>query len=234
MSQINSVAVGNALDWYKGGWKIFSAAKLNWVLMTLVFFVIVLMLGFIPILGIVGIYLLLPMLQAGMLNAADKVERGESVKVGDLFVALKDKNKRGTLMALGGIMLATVFALLILSTPFIGGGVLSSMSETPAGGMTVLPVIGAGGLLFAVTAGLLLAMLFFYAPALVMFRDMGAVDAIKASFAGAWKNLLPFVVFMLIYLGLSVIAGIPFGLGFLVLLPVVVATSYYSYKDIFV
>ncbi len=234
MLQINSVAAGNALNWYKCGWKIFSVDKVNWVLMTLVFFVIVLVLGFIPLLGMIAIYLLLPLLQAGMIGAADKAGRGEPIDVADLFIAFKMKEKRNTLLALGGIMLATVLAVMVFSLPFIGGGMLASMSETPTGGMSVLPVLGAGGLLFAVTAGLLMAMMFFYAPALVMLRDMGAVDAIKTSFAGAWKNGLPFVIFMLVYIILSVLAAIPFGLGFLVLLPIVVAASYCSYKDIFV
>lgn len=235
MLQINSVAAGNALDWYKGGWKIFKADWANWVLMTLVFFVIVLVLGFIPLLGAIGIYLLLPLLQAGMILAADKAQRGESVAVADLFAVFTMNNKRVTLLALGGIMLATVLAVTVLGSAFfMGGSTLATMNETPAGGMSVLPVMGTGGLLFALTVGMGLAMLFFYAPTLIILRDMGAVDAVKTSFAGAWKNLLPFVIFMLIYLGLSVIASIPLGLGFLVLLPVVVATSYCSYKDIFV
>lgn len=233
MLKINSVAAGNAINWYQCGWKIFSADKVNWVLMTLAFFVIILVLGFIPVLGMVAIYLLLPVLQAGMISAADKAGRGEPIDIGDLFIAFKIQEKRNSLLALGGIMLATVLAAMVFSLPFIGAGVLAGMSETPTDGMPALPAIGVGGLLFAVTAGLLMAMMFFYAPALVMLRGMGAVDAIKTSFAGAWKNGLPFIIFMLVYMVLSVVAAIPFGLGFLVLLPVVVAASYCSYKDIF-
>lgn len=234
MLQIKSVQAGNALDWYKHGWKIFSADMVNWVLMTLIFFVMVVALTLIPILGMIGVYLLLPLLQAGMLNAAQKVERGDSVAVSDLFTAFKMNDKRSALLALGGIMLATVFAVMIISVPFIGGSVMSSMDEMPAsGGMPMLPTLGVGGLLFAITVGLGLAMMFFYAPALIMLHGLGTVDAIKASFSGAWKNLLPFVIFMLIYGALSIVASIPFGLGFLILLPVVIAANYYSYKDIF-
>jgi len=191
------------------------------------------MLGFIPLLGVIGVYLLLPMLQAGMIRAADKSAQGESIDIKHLFAAFQMKDRRNALLALGGIMLVTVVGVMVLSLPFVGAGVLSSMSETPVGGMSVLPVIGAGGLLFAVTAGLLMAMMFFHAPTLIILRDMGPVEAIKTSFAGAWKNLLPFVIFMIVYAGLAVIASIPFGLGFLVLLPVVLAGSYCSYKDIF-
>lgn len=46
------------------------------------------------------------------------------------------------------------------------------------------------------------------------------------------KNFAPFIIFMLIYMVLSIIAAIPFGLGFLVLLPVVVGAIYVGYKDL--
>jgi uncharacterized membrane protein len=234
MLQINSVTAGNALDWYKCGWKIFSADMVNWVLMTLIFFVMVLVLSFIPFLGMIAIYLLLPLLQAGLIDAAQKADKGQAINFSDLFVAFKMDDKRSSLLALGGIMLATVFVMVVVSAPLIGGSIMSSMDEMPAaGGMPMLPTIGVGGVLFAVTVGLGLAMMFFYAPALVMLRGLGAIDAIKASFTGAWRNLLPFVIFMLIYGALSIVAGIPFGLGFLVLLPVVIAANYCSYKDIF-
>lgn len=234
MLQIRSVAAGNALDWYKCGWKLFSADRVNWVLMALIFFVLVLVSGFIPLLGVIAIYLLLPLLQAGLLITAQRAENGEAISPGDLFVAFKMADKRNALLALGGIMLATVFAVMIISVPFIGGSVMSSVEEMPAsGGMPMLPTLGIGGLLFMITVGLGLAMAFFYAPALIALRGMGAIDAVKHSFGGAWKNLLPFVIFMLIYGALSVVAAIPFGLGFLVLLPVVIAASYCSYKDIF-
>ncbi|MEZ5536099.1 MAG: BPSS1780 family membrane protein [Thiolinea sp.] len=233
MVQIKSVPAGNALDWFKCGWKVFSADMVNWVLMALIFFIIVVVLGFIPVLGVIAVYLLLPLLQAGMLKAAQESRGGGAINFSDLFAAFKMDDKRSPLLALGGIMLAAVFAVMMFSVPFIGGSVMSSMDEAQSSGMPMLPTLGVGGMLFAVTAGLALAMMFFYAPALVMLRGLGAVDAIKASFSGAWKNLLPFVIFMLIYAVLSIIAGIPFGLGFLVLLPVVIAANYCSYKDIF-
>ncbi len=234
MLQIKSVTAGNALDWYKCGWKIFSADMVSWVLMILIFFVLVLVLGFIPLLGMIVIYLLLPLLQAGLLMAAERAENGAAISPGDLFAAFKMEGKRNALLALGGIMLAAAFVVMIVSVPFIGGGMMSSMGGVPpSGAMPMLPTFSVGGLLFMMTAGLGLAMMFFYAPALIILRGMGAIDAIKHSFGGAWKNLLPFVIFMVIYAALSIVAAIPFGLGFLVLLPVVTAANYCSYKDIF-
>ena len=110
---------------------------------------------------------------------------------------------------------------------------MSSIDEMPATGAPALPSFGAGGLVFVFIVGILLAMLFFYAPALILLRNMGVIAAIKTSFSAALNNLLPFILFLVIYAVLSVIAAIPFGLGFLVLLPVVMAASYCSYRDIF-
>jgi uncharacterized membrane protein len=44
---------------------------------------------------------------------------------------------------------------------------------------------------------------------------------------------MPFLVYGLIAFGLALIAAIPFGLGFLLLGPVLIAAVYWSYRDIF-
>jgi uncharacterized membrane protein len=48
------------------------------------------------------------------------------------------------------------------------------------------------------------------------------------------KNWLPFTVYSLAGFGLSIVAMIPFGLGLLVLVPVITASLYTGYKDVFV
>jgi uncharacterized membrane protein len=75
-------------------------------------------------------------------------------------------------------------------------------------------------------------MLFFFAIPLVMFQKMSAIEAIKTSFMACTKNFPAFIIFMLIYVLLAIIASIPFGLGFLVLLPVMVGALYIAYKHI--
>ena len=55
----------------------------------------------------------------------------------------------------------------------------------------------------------------------------------KASFAACLRNVPPFLVYGLLGVAFAVVASIPLGLGWLVLLPVYAATTYTSYKDIF-
>jgi uncharacterized membrane protein len=72
-----------------------------------------------------------------------------------------------------------------------------------------------------------------FAPALIVFRHMGAVQAMKASFVGCLRNFVPFLIYGLVLLIPAVLATIPFALGWLVLGPLVVASIYTSYKDIY-
>jgi uncharacterized membrane protein len=62
---------------------------------------------------------------------------------------------------------------------------------------------------------------------------MKPVAALKASFFGCLKNLIPFLLYGIVLLVLAMIATIPFGLGWLVLGPVMIASIYRSYRDIY-
>ena len=76
-------------------------------------------------------------------------------------------------------------------------------------------------------------MAIWFAPTLILFDNVQAIDAMKQSFAACLKNIVPFLIYGVIAFVLNIIAAIPFGLGYLVLLPVLVCSLYMSYKDIF-
>ena len=98
------------------------------------------------------------------------------------------------------------------------------------GGATTPDQLGRLGVTLAlallIVFGLMLplVMAIWFAPPLVVFHDMGAGDAMKASFAGCLKNMLPFLLYGIVLLVASVIASIPLMLGWLVLGPVIAAT----------
>jgi len=76
-------------------------------------------------------------------------------------------------------------------------------------------------------------MAFWFAPILIAVHNLPPVDAMKASFVACLKNVLPFLVYGVIGMALAVVAAIPFFLGLIVLVPVLVASIYTSYRDIF-
>jgi uncharacterized membrane protein len=77
------------------------------------------------------------------------------------------------------------------------------------------------------------SMALWFAPALVIFRGTAPVDAMKISFAACLRNIVPFLLYGLLYIVAAIIASIPFGLGWIVLAPLVMISLYVSYRDVF-
>ena len=71
------------------------------------------------------------------------------------------------------------------------------------------------------------------APALAVFNDLGAVEAMKKSFFACLKNFWPFVIYGLLLIPVAIAATIPLLLGWLVATPVMMAGMYVSYREIF-
>lgn len=90
-------------------------------------------------------------------------------------------------------------------------------------------------LAWLIALGLMLpvVMAMWFAPPLAVFNELGVFDALKASFVGCLKNTVPFLIYGLILLGFAVLASIPLCLGWLVLGPVIGASIYTSYRDIY-
>lgn len=230
MANLRVVGAGDSISWYQGGWKIFTANISNWVLMTLILGVIAIVLSFIPFIGAIALYLLLPLFLGGMFYSAQKLDQGQTADIMDIFALFKDQQRLTPLIILGLIMLGIGFASMIL----IGGMMFASVSSMSAGAeMPMLPSIGMGGILVALIVMVLSGMLFLFATPLIVFQSMSPIDAIKNSFMGCVKNFPAFIIFMLIYMVLAFIAAIPFGLGLLVLVPVFLAATYMGYKRIF-
>ena len=68
---------------------------------------------------------------------------------------------------------------------------------------------------------------------LIVLHEMPPVAALKASFYGCLRNWLPFLVYGVVLFVFCLVAAIPAGLGFLVLVPVIAASVYTAYRDIF-
>lgn len=220
-----------AVQWLRYGWDLFVRAPGPWLAMAVVFIVLLLVAAMVPLVGGMAAHLLMPLLTAGMLAAARRQDEGGPVELNDLFIGFKRNSS--------GLVLIGVFYMLgwggILIIGFILGG--SAMmgglvAGTPGGFGFAL-----GGLLLALLLGLALSvpllMAVWFAPPLVLFNNMEAIPALKASFHACLQNMLVFLVYGLIVTVLAFVAALPMGLGFLVLGPVLFASLYASYRDIF-
>ncbi|MBK9133923.1 MAG: hypothetical protein IPM15_06090 [Betaproteobacteria bacterium] len=234
-AQVRTVDAGRGVAWWSEAWALFMKAAGLWIVLAIVLIIIFVVLSFIPILGGLALALVLPVFVGSWMLAARKVEQGGTLEVGDLFSCFQGERLTpllilGALVLAAGIVIGIVVGALGMGAVF--GGVASGMAGSGGGLMASL---GAGmlALLAGLVLGLLLTMATWFAPALVVFDGVAPVDAVKASFAASLKNIGAFIVWSLLYLVAAFVASIPFGLGWIVLAPLVLLTAYIAYKDIF-
>jgi hypothetical protein len=227
------VAAGQGWQWIVEGFGLFKKSPVIWVVLVIILFLIAIALHFIPILGPLVFYILSPVFLGGVMMGCKAQQNSEELEIAHLFAGFK-KNTNA-LIALGGIYL--VGQIIILAVMFILGG--SAIISLMKGGEPDLAAMTAAmsGAILAVLVGLALyvplAMALWFAPALAIFNNMQPVPALKSSFDACLKNIVPFLIYGIAILVLALIASIPLFLGFLVLTPVIFASVYISYRDIY-
>lgn len=229
------VAAERGLAWWTEAWALFMRAAGMWVVLGIGLFLILLVVSLVPLLGALVSTLAVPPFLASWMLAVRKVQGGGSLELADLFTAFRG-DKLVPLIVQGALLLAAVVVIALVAMVFGLGavfGVAAGGAHQSIGG--VLAAMGAGVLALAVmfALGMLAAMALWFAPALVVFRGTAPVDAMRASFSASLRNIVPFVIYGVIYIVASILASIPFGLGWLVLAPLVTISVYSSYEDVF-
>jgi len=227
------VAAGRGWDWIVSGWELFKKQPGMWIGIVVVAMILFFVMALIPFIGSLATMILGPVFAGGVMLGCKALDEGGELEFGHLFAGFKDK--LGTLAAVGGIYLVAVIVIALVVGLVTGAGMFALMSgPNPGAGATAGAVMG---LLLAVLLMLALLvpvfMAMWFAPSLVVFQDRGAVDAMKESFAGCLKNVVPFLLYGVVLFVASIVAAIPIGLGYLVLLPVAAGSVYTSYRDIY-
>lgn len=226
-----TVDAGRPVEWLKRGWTLFLKNPGLWIAIAIIAMVIIVILSLVPLVGQLAVHFLTPILGAGLLVGCKSLSDGGELRIDHLFVGFKQNT--GNLVLVGVYYLVGMVAIMVV-TFLVGGGaaVTGGLMGHGAGAGVAF-----GGFLLAMLIMLVLmvplVMAVWFAPALVIFHNVAPLSAMKASFAVCLRNMVPFLVYGVILFVLSVIAAIPLGLGFLVLLPVLIGAHYASYVDLF-
>jgi hypothetical protein len=226
----SSVAAANGWQWIRGGFELFRQNPVIWIALFFIYLLICMGLSIVPIIGPIVVNLLAPVFMAGFMLGCQALERGEELEINHLFAGFKQNPAQ--LITVGGLYLAGMIVIAGLIFVMTGGAVLE-MGE-PEHAMKA--AAGAGmllALLLALALLLPLIMAYWFAPTLVVFHGISAVEAMKTSFSACLRNILPFIVYSLVCMLLLLLAAIPLGLGLVVMIPTMTASLYVSYKDIF-
>ena len=226
-----TVDAGHGWAWVAEAFTLFMQTPGLWILMFIIYLVSCVLLGLIPLLGGIATMLLYPVFGAGFMVICRDLDRGEPVEVGQMFAGFKAKTS--DLMVVGALAIAAFVALVLPAILIVGGaGVFAGMK----GDATALAAMGLTVVLVALVVAAVsipIYMALWFAPSLVMFHGLKPVEALKASFFACLRNFIPFLLYGIVLMVLSIVATIPFGLGWLVLGPVVLASIYTAYRDIF-
>jgi uncharacterized membrane protein len=233
-----TVDAGRGWNWIADGWELFKKNPGVWIVNFILFVILYMVLNFVPIVGHIATYLLGPVLMGGLMLGCRALDRGEKFEVEHLFAGFKTNTSQLVMLGVFNlVILLLIFCVAAVAVLLAGGGAIFAAitgegitGALLGGALMVFMLIGA---LVVVLLAIPLVMAQWFAPCLVVLRNMAATDAMVTSFNACLKNMIPFIVYGFIGLVLSVVASIPLLLGWLILIPVLIASVYTGYRDIF-
>jgi hypothetical protein len=197
------------LAWLAEAYRMFRGARLAWVVLLTLYYLLMLVLSKVPFVAHVLLLLVKPVFAVGLLAAAWTQERGGRPLPSHLFQGFRANLQ--ALLALGVMLVAGVIAAVLATSLFDGGLLVDLLSKEQAAAATEAvdnakstpadEIVKFGKLQGSILVAVLLAMptilALWFAPALVVFQDAGPATALGASLRAALANWRPLLVYAL-------------------------------------
>ena len=233
---IRHVGVGHGVRWISEGWSLFLARPGFWVLVALLQTLLIMLVLLVPLLGQVGAHLLMPILSAGLMVVAQRIQYDEPVTVAEAFTGFRE---HAPAVVNVGVWYMLGWMLIVALGLLLGGG--AALSGMAVGMEThyewLGTVISVFGILLAIVVSLLLVlplvMSVWLAPPLAVFHDIPAMQAMKHSFVASLRSLPAFVVAFFLVTLMLFLTSLTLGLALLVVIPVMAGATYAAYRDLF-
>jgi len=186
--------------WLAQAYAMFKQQRLAWVVLLLGYYLVLVVLRAIPVLGPYAMTVMKPVFAVGLLAAAWSQERGSPPKLSQLFQGF-----RANLWALLpiGIFFVVGITIAVFASSLVDGGKLLDFLSV-GGSMTEEQLAGALaggslqlGMLFSALLSIPVLLATWWAPALVVFQDAGPVAALGASLRAALANWKPLSIYAL-------------------------------------
>jgi len=233
-----SVPFGHGWTWLARGFWHLRQNPGVWILALLAWVGMSLVLSLVPLVGSIVVTMISPVIVAGFMIGADAQQQGDDFEFACLFAGFSRNAGQlllvGLLYLVGMIVIGViVFAMLVGTFAGLGGmGALETGDPAIAAAVLTSPTLLLASLVgFAIAVPLLMA--YWFAPPLVALSDLSALSAMRLSFVGCLKNILPFLLYGLAGMLLVIVGALPFGLGLLIVLPMIMASIYTGYRDIY-
>lgn len=226
--------------WIKQGYQLIMISPLLAIATALIGAFSVFLAMLIPLFGPLLAVLLLPILLAGYARICRALEEHEEVELPHLLEGFRRHTP--ALVTLGALLMLGMLAASMLMIA-VGGEALAELmqqvraTEDPQALFDALAHAGGQiglGLLLGFSLMLVLMLAWQYTPMLVFFSGVPPLLALRYSFVGTLRNVLPYTVYSILMQLIAVVLGLlPFGLGMVLLLPLGLTSLYVSYRNIF-
>ncbi len=180
--------------WLRRAFTMLWQHRIRWLLLLLTYYVIIVSIDLVPIVGAFVAPLLKPVFAVGFLAAAWSQERGVPPSLGQLFRGFRSDLR--ALLPLGAVFVAGMTAA-VVATSFVDGG---KLLEVLAGATRPDEAFATGAevqlaMLFGALCAVPVLLALWFAPALVVFQDCGAGRALATSLRAALANWRPIAVY---------------------------------------
>lgn len=234
MLSIRIANPGRGAAWLLDGFEYFRQCPGAWIGTGLILIGITVFAGFVPFAGL-AMQLLTPVFLGGLMLGCREIEGGGILTINHLFAGFSRDTGNllllGVFYTLGVLIIMIAMSIVLVST--VGMDSLRAAIE----GNTQVIAENSRDILLMSLVGLMfylpLLMAFWFGPVLVVLEGQSPLDAIKNSFMGCLKNIVPFLVYGLVGLALAFVATVPFLLGWFILMPMTVASFYLAYREIY-
>lgn len=230
--QVADLPAGRGFAWIGRAFHLFRHKPFAWIGLCAGWLVMTFGLLLLPLIGGAIANFLQPVFFASFALTARKQEGGGEVLMADLFTGFK-RNARA-LILLGAILLLAegliIMLLWLLGLPMGGGE--GEQATTMVEYVQQLKgkewILAIGFLLTVLVKGAL-----WFAPPLIAFHDMPTSHAIRWSVYAALSNLGAMISYGMLLFLLFFVGLMPWALGLLVVIPLMVISSYFGYEEVF-
>ena len=238
--------------WLRQAFRMFQAARGQWLSLLLAFYLLQLGVGLIPYAGPIAMMVLRPVFTVGFLAAAWTQERGGVPSIGHLGRGFRAN--LGALIPIGVFLLLGTLLAVLASIPFDGGALVEALKSAEPADEALPNAQIQLGMLASIVFALPVVAAAWFAPGLVVFNNCGAARALATSLKAVLTNWKPLGVYALVValygavfpaIGIALIAAVlpPVAARIAVALTIVpyvfvfitvqTISDYVSYRDIF-
>jgi hypothetical protein len=216
--------MANAVAWYRDGLRLVLRAPGKWLLIGALYFIFLLALDFVPVIGPTLRVVLATLIEGGLLLACRRAE-ADRLQVSDMLAGFQRALQ--PLLVLGIVSMITLAGAAFTATSLEGEIGFRRVVFGERGPMELSSVMAID------LTSLLIGIPLVFASALIVFHALNPATAVKQSARAALMNLPALVTagainFLLIWF---VLVTLP--LLLIALLPWLVSASYAAYKDVF-